>query len=144
MNRKKLRGLHGMTVRLRPLPRRFDERLGWLTAIDDRWRIEAPRSPSHLIRAINQATGHFVDLSPDNVFEFREPDMIVLKTQLTLTDRQVLSEPVPDPRAPYQPAVPIVSPLRLPSTPATSADRIGALLLGVGLGLALATARRGN
>jgi len=143
MNRKNLRGLHGKTVRLRPIPRRFDSRLGWLPPVEDHWRIEAPKANAAAVRASNLATGHFIDLSSDNVFEFREPDFIVLKAQLTLTARQVLSDPLPDPRARYMAPMPRILPRRAPRPiPASSSvSPFGALVLGVGLGLAIGNLR---
>ena len=101
MNRKKLASLHGKAVRLRPIPRRFDHQLGWLRPIEDYWSVQAPHSGGSPLRATNQATGHFVDLSSDNIYEFREPDILVLKTQLTLTGRGLFSDPLPDPRTRY-------------------------------------------
>lgn len=101
MNRRKLAGLHGKAVRIRPIPKRFDPRLGWLAPVEDHWSVQAPSAAQGPIRATNQATGHFVDLSSDNVYEFREPDILVLKTQLTLTGRGLFSDPLPDPRTRY-------------------------------------------
>lgn len=141
MNRKGLAGLHGRTIRLRPLPRRFDKRLGWLPSIDDAWRLERTTVSKAPVRASNLATGHFIDLSADNVFEFREPDVVVLKSQLTLTARQVLAEPLPDPRARYSTSDPIVTRTAAKVQgvrPTPSRLTLEHLLLGVGVGILIA------
>lgn len=43
---------------------------------------------------VNIQTGHFVELQPDNVREYRSPDFLLLRCQLTLDGPNVHIEPI--------------------------------------------------
>lgn len=101
MKKAGLLALRGTAVRLRPAVCRMLPDGALLPSIDDDWYVESLAPPKGVVRAHNQATGHFVDLSEDNVYEYRNRGVLVLKQQLTLFGRQVLNDPVPDPRARY-------------------------------------------
>jgi hypothetical protein len=49
----------------------------------------------------NLPTGYVVELSRDNVYEFRTPNILVLKEQITFTPNGLIRDPLPDPRARY-------------------------------------------
>ena len=101
MNREGLRLLRGRVVKLRPAVQRLLPSGLFLPSIDDDWFVEHAPPANGVVRVHNQATGHFVDLGTDNVYEFRGPDNLVLKEQLTLSGRDVLRDPLPDPRFRY-------------------------------------------
>jgi hypothetical protein len=103
MKRTGLRSLIGQVVKLRPAVRRVDFDGTLLPSIDDDWRVHATSQPNAVVELHNLATGHFLPLGPDNVFEFRSPKTLVLKEQLTLFGRDIIRDPLPDPRARYSP-----------------------------------------
>jgi hypothetical protein len=145
MNRKQLDRLHGKPVRIRPIPKRFDHQLGWLTPIEDYWDIQAPEPRVRPPRATNQATGHFIDLTSDNVYEFRNPDLLILKTQITLTGRGLFSDPLPDPRARHAAPklqVKSVGSRAVSRTPPRPASSLGALACLVLIGLAVSSEKK--
>lgn len=102
-----LRKLAGSVVRVRPPVRRLEvgptgapSRL--LPIIDYDWMVKRPSDPRATVELHCLPTGHFVELGSDGVYEFRYPNFLILKFQLTLTnDRRVLKEPLPDPRTRY-------------------------------------------
>jgi hypothetical protein len=83
----------GSTVHLRPVPARFQTMTQtFLSPIDDPWtiyKVEDGKVELHNLR-----TAHVVVLGSDNVREFRSPNFLLLRCQLTLTDEQVLIEPL--------------------------------------------------
>jgi hypothetical protein len=105
MKRQGLRELIGKTIKLRPAVRRRWLDGSDLPSIDDDWFVTRSFTPNAVVRAVNSTTGHFIDLSHDNVYEFREPNFVVLKEQLTLRGINVDRDPLPDPRARYTPPV---------------------------------------
>jgi len=60
--------------------------------MDDLWRLDVLANP-HRVRLESIRTGHFVELQPDNVREYRTPHFLILRCQLTLTATRVLIEP---------------------------------------------------
>jgi len=107
MKTSELKKLVGSIVRVRPPVRRVEINCDGrsareLPSTDYDWKVEAPFDQRAVIRIHCLATGHFVELGGDGVYEFRLPNFLILKFQLALTnDRRVLREPLPDPRARY-------------------------------------------
>lgn len=90
----------GKLHRLRPLPHRLEGGTH-LPPLDDQWRLEAPEDHPKAIRLVNLATGHFIVLERDSLRSWQAPDLLILRCQLTLTDRRrVLVEPLLPPMAP--------------------------------------------
>lgn len=102
MKRTGLRSLIGQVVKVRPAVRRVDSDRTLLPSIDDDWRVHATSEPNAVVELHNLATGHFLPVGPDNVFEFRSPRTLVLKEQITLFGRDIIRDPLPDPRARYR------------------------------------------
>lgn len=107
MKKSELKKLIGSIIKPRPPVRRvevgFDGRgHRILPCVDYNWEVEVSPNPKTAIRIHCLATGHFVDLGNDGVYESRRPNFLILKFQLTMTnDRRVLMEPLPDPRTRY-------------------------------------------
>ena len=91
MNKTALKRMAGKTVRLLPQVARETEQGEWLPPEDDYWRIQQASAGSLTI--YNLRTGHIYDLGCDNVIEFRSPDFLMLRCQLTLKGIHVLLEP---------------------------------------------------
>lgn len=93
MNVDQLKKNVGSAVRLRPLPQRVNHLTGGaLLPEDDNWTIV--RIEGSAVRLQNHRTAHVVDLGNDNIREFRTPDFLLLRCQLTLTGTDVVIEPV--------------------------------------------------
>jgi len=83
----------GSAVRLRPVPGRFQtETQEVLPPIDDQWTIYKVEDGK--VELHNPRTMHVVALGSDNIREFRSPNFLMLRCQLTLTEEQVLIEPL--------------------------------------------------
>lgn len=93
MNKAKLKQMQGRAIRLHPLP--FRSRGG--DPMDDTWDVDSVSEGS--LSLSNRRTGHRFRLYFDSVLEYREPDLLMLKVQLTLTDESVLQEPLRRPPA---------------------------------------------
>jgi hypothetical protein len=82
----------GSAVYLRPVPGRLQTATQKvLPPIDDQWtiyKVEDGKVELHNLR-----TMHVVALGSDNIREFRTPNFLMLRCQLTLTEEQVLIEP---------------------------------------------------
>ena len=91
MNKTALKSMAGKTVRLLPQVARETEQGERLPPEDDYWRIQQASAESLII--YNLRTGHIYDLGCDNVIEFRNPDFLMLRCQLTLKGVHVLLEP---------------------------------------------------
>lgn len=94
MNLKQLRNHLGTTLRLRPLPIRMAEGQVELPPLDDLWRLEDVLAKPSRVMLVNTHTGHVATLQYDNVREFRSPDFLLLRCQLTLTPLTVELEPL--------------------------------------------------
>jgi hypothetical protein len=94
MNLNQLNKQVGTTLRLRPLPTRFGPDGGHLPPSDDPWRLEEILQQPSRVRLINIHTGHFVELQPDNVREYRSPDFLLLRCQLIINGPRIEIEPV--------------------------------------------------
>src|SRR3972149_9180889 len=86
MNTDELKKKVGSPVRLRPIAESADSR------VDDLWTIRRVDPASVELR--NERTGHTATLGNDNIAEFRSPDFLALRCQLTLTVDGVLVEPL--------------------------------------------------
>ncbi|MGH7996180.1 MAG: hypothetical protein ACREFX_07505 [Opitutaceae bacterium] len=69
MNKKALRKMAWFRVRLRPMAVRWDESGRPLPALDDPWQVRDGEGAA--LRIHNLRTGHFLDLWPDGVHDFR-------------------------------------------------------------------------
>jgi len=107
----------GSAVYLRPTPGRFQTATQEaLPPIDDQWTIGKVEDGK--VELHNPRTGHFVALGSDNIREFRTPNFLMLRCQLTLTEEQVLIEPLvgggggPTPGPATHRAIPALAPER--------------------------------
>jgi hypothetical protein len=83
----------GSAVYLRPVPGRFQTATQEvLPPIDDPWTIGKVEDGK--VELHNPRTMHFVALGSDNIREFRTPNFLMLRCQLTLTEEHVLIEPL--------------------------------------------------
>jgi len=83
MNLKQLANCIGTEYRLRPLPLFVDADGTELEQEDRFWLLEdIPEEPVRL-RLVCRETDHVVELQPDNVREYRSPDFLLLRCQLT-------------------------------------------------------------
>jgi len=94
MNLSQLNKQVGTNLRLRPLPIRIGTDGVSLPQIDDQWHLERILDKPSRIRLINIATGHFIELQPDNVREYRSPDFLILRCQLTIKGPNIKIEPI--------------------------------------------------
>lgn len=96
--------LVGKLVRVRPAVKRQLGDGTLLPSIEDDWRVEKDLSGEAVVVMHNLPTGYVVPLWRDGVFEFREPNTLVLKEQITfVAGAGLLRDPLPDPRARYTP-----------------------------------------
>jgi hypothetical protein len=106
MNVEQLKKNQGSEVRLRPIPGRREGVAGQaLPSVDDTWTIYAVEKGK--VELHNIRTGHFVKLGNDNVQEFRSPNFLMLRCQLTLVGAEVLLEPLSSGAASGRPYVSI-------------------------------------
>jgi hypothetical protein len=94
VNAKELRKNVGAPFRIRPIPWRVDANGRRLKDVDYQWRLDAVDMSPIKVRLINTATGHVVELEPDNVIERRSPDFLMLRCQLILEPTGVGIEPI--------------------------------------------------
>ena len=95
MNRRMLRENVGRLRRLWPLPFRYDAiGLEYLPQMDDLWRCERICEDTEKLVLFNIHTHHVYDLYFDNLIEFRNPDRLILKSQLTLSGCNIFEEPL--------------------------------------------------
>jgi hypothetical protein len=97
MNTEELRKNEGSQVKLRP-PAASVTATGRRVSADDFWTIRHIERGS--VELENQRTGHVATVANDNIQEFRSPNFLALRCQLTLTDSGVLSEPLFAPLTP--------------------------------------------
>lgn len=98
MNKAKLREMDGRHVRVYPTVERV-----WigqrLPLLDQAWRVEISREKKPFMRLVSVRSGHCLEIYEDGVQEFREPDVLWVKDQFTITERGIRRRPVPDRRA---------------------------------------------
>lgn len=94
MNRSGLRKLVGRPVRIRPAVWRvfYGEEL---PSIDDKWLVGAAGASGGAISLSLLGGAHVLNLECDSVYEFFEPDLLVLRAQLTLTRWEARLDPLP-------------------------------------------------
>ena len=98
MKKKMLERLRGQWIRLRPVARRFTDSCQRLASVDDRWLVE--RACESGLRLSNERTGHYLDLPPDHIHEFRtDPSsprsgFLLLQSGVTLQGRFAQVEPL--------------------------------------------------
>ena len=90
----------GDSFRLRPIPARVRPDGSSLPLSDDKWLLEAVTSEPRGVHLINKATGHSVHLQMDNLREFHNPDVLVLRCVLTIKGDQIAIEPSLRPTSP--------------------------------------------
>lgn len=94
MNLSRMAGNIGRQLKLRPIPHRVAPDGSHLPPRDDSWLLlDVLKSPDRL-RLQNLQTSHTVELQPDNIREYRSPEFLVLRCQLTITKTDVLIEPL--------------------------------------------------
>jgi hypothetical protein len=79
--------------RLRPVPYRVTMAGEWLDSVDYQW--ECSEIKNEFVQLTNISTGHFVNLGYDHVREYLSPDMLILKSQITLHGPRLYVEPLP-------------------------------------------------
>jgi hypothetical protein len=92
MNAGQLKKNVGQHVQLRPKVMRRAPTGEPLRFRDDKWSIE--RVDEKGVTIHNISTGHAVTLENDNVREYRTPDFLILRCQLTLQVNCVVIEPI--------------------------------------------------
>lgn len=92
MNRKRMRENIGQLLRLRPIATRKDGATQ-LPSLDDDWRLE--QCTDTALELHNVRTQHVLHLGADHVHEFRTPNFLVLKAQVTISGNCVQIEPTP-------------------------------------------------
>jgi hypothetical protein len=94
VNIRQLKKQVGMNLRLRPMPIRVDRDGSHMPQADDPWQLEALLDTPPRVRLVNLPTGHFIELQPDNIREYRSPDFLLLRCQLTIEGSRVHLEPI--------------------------------------------------
>lgn len=92
MNKNQVAKWKGRKFRLRPIAIRLSETGERLPQEDDIWSVSEVADDAVTIN--NLRTGHQWDLGLDNVREFRTPDFLLLRCQISLQARRVISEPL--------------------------------------------------
>src|SRR6266850_8598144 len=124
----------GRDVKIRPKAR--SENAGTVTLVDDLWRVA--RVESRTVELLNLRTTQSVEMAGDNFREFRTPNFLILRCQLTLPEEQVLIEPLvgggvgPTPEPATDGALPVTAPDR-PTIRENSAAEILSYLRGARL-----------
>jgi hypothetical protein len=93
MNKAHFRDSLGKLFRLRPLPYRITVWGELLPPADWQWQCTDIRKD--FLHLSNISTGHFVDLGFDHIREYLSPDILILKSQMTLQGQSLYLEPLP-------------------------------------------------
>ena|SRR6266850_4537246 len=94
MNIRQLKKDVGTNLRLRPMPIRMAQDGTQMPFSDDPWKLEALLDNPPRARLVNLSTGHFIELQPDNIREYRSPDFLLLRCKLTIEGPKVYLEPI--------------------------------------------------
>lgn len=94
MNLSQLSKQVGTNLRLRPLPSRIGSDGKNLPPIDDQWHLERIFDKPSRVRLVNIHTHHSIELQPDNIREYRSPDFLILRCQLTIKGANIKIEPI--------------------------------------------------
>ena len=92
MNKKQAKSWVGNTYKLRPSAILMTEDGQRLPQEDDSWLVS--EVTDKYVNISNQRTEHQWKLGSDDIREFRNPDFLLLRCQITLKGSQVLSEPL--------------------------------------------------
>jgi len=83
----------GRDVKIRPMVRSENAGTGSVLAlVDDLWKVD--KVESRTVELLNLRTKQSVEIQGDNFREFRTPNFLMLRCQLTLTEEHVLIEPL--------------------------------------------------
>jgi len=83
----------GTLIKLRPLPIRFDALGRKLKEIDDDWKVGPIIENPKRINLSNIRTGHFIELQPDNIREYRSPNFLLLRCKVIIQGVNIRIEP---------------------------------------------------
>jgi len=100
VNFQMLEQSNGKLMKIRPMVHRQEVDGRMLPDIDDDWQMRVKSNQGRRqVEILNTRTGHILSLDSDNLQEFRTPNFLILKAQLTLCWNNILFEPLPDIRA---------------------------------------------
>lgn len=94
MNVSQLRKQLGALLRLRPVPLEATGSLTPGAERDDQWRLEDVLDSPARVRLRNVRTSQEVEIYSDNIREFRRPDTLALRAQVTIRESGVELEPI--------------------------------------------------
>jgi hypothetical protein len=94
MDARKLQNQVGTQLRLRPPPKRTTDDGRELGVSDDAWTLEEILAGPTRVRLTNSVTGHVLILQSDNIREYRSPDFLMLRCQLTIRPKEIAIEPL--------------------------------------------------
>ncbi|HNU06834.1 MAG TPA: hypothetical protein PKO33_03640 [Pyrinomonadaceae bacterium] len=93
MNLSQLQQQVGTRLKLRPVPRRSTATEDFGETQDDEWTLDEILTQPNRLRLTNVANGVSVELETDNIREYRSPQFLILRCQITVTDQDVHLEP---------------------------------------------------
>jgi hypothetical protein len=95
MNIKYLQKQLRTPLRLRPLPVRINAEGETLPNCDDGWFLEQIREEEPTgVTLTNTASGHILELRPDNIKEWRSPDFLLLRCKVIIHPQAIEIEPI--------------------------------------------------
>ena len=102
MKKRALRAMDGRVVHVLPAVQRRQPNGDRLPILDDEWLVSTFGVVAPVVVTLtNLATHHVLDIFPDSVLEFRYPDSLVLREQLTIRGFAILRTPLPHPALAY-------------------------------------------
>jgi hypothetical protein len=93
MNLKQLERQLGTNLKLRPAPIRIAADGQHAPSPDEEWKLDAILIQPNRVRLTNIASGLSVELQTDNIKEYRSPEFLMLRCQLTMTAQKIELEP---------------------------------------------------
>ena len=93
MNKRQLQKNIGKLFKIRPTAVSRGPKLTKL--VDDEWRLDS--GPKKSFTITNIRTDHVVLIDADNIWEFRNPQFLMLRCQVILEGQKVLLEPISGP-----------------------------------------------
>jgi|GEM_PF-1851494 hypothetical protein len=93
MNVKQLQRQLGTNLKLRPVPYRIGTDGQTVATPEEQWTLDAILTQPDRVRLIHIATGLSLELQKDNIREYRSPDYLILRCQLTITRTDIRLEP---------------------------------------------------
>ena len=94
MNLKQLSTQLGCLYRLRPSPLRLSPDGALVPSPSEQWRLEAVLDRPARVRLGNTHTHNTIEMGADNIREYRTPDFLLLRCQLTIAEDTVSIEPI--------------------------------------------------